>query len=54
MNPYKILTFDDTICGEYNDVKFNILEADTSIASVKNLMIFFFPLYLQAAVAALL
>ena len=42
MNPYKILTFDDTICGEYNDVKFNILEADTSIASVKNLMIFLF------------
>lgn len=40
MNPYFILTFDDTICGTFKDVKFNILEVDTSITSVKNFVLF--------------
>ncbi len=42
MNPYFILTFDDTICGTYKDVKFNILEVDTSVTSVKNLVLYLF------------
>ena len=42
MNPYFILTFDDTICGTYKDVKFNILEVDTSVTSVKNLLFYLF------------
>ncbi len=42
MNPYFILTFDDTICGTYKDVKFNILEVDTSVTSVKNLLLYLF------------
>lgn len=42
MNPYFILTFDDTICGTYKDVKFNILEVDTSVTSVENLVLYLF------------
>ena len=42
MNPYFVLTCDDTICGTYKDVKFNILEVDTSITSVQNLVLYLF------------
>lgn len=41
MNPFFILSFDDMLCGIYKGVKFNILECNTSILSVKNLLIAF-------------
>ena len=40
MNPHILLTFDDNIWGRYNDVNFNIIEADTSFTSMKNLLIY--------------
>lgn len=41
MNPFIILTFDDTICGNYKGVNFNILEVNTAITSLSNLLVCF-------------
>ena len=41
MNPFIILSFDDTIRGNYKGVKFNILEVNTAITSLSNLLVCF-------------
>ncbi len=38
MNPFLMLSFDDEIEGTYKNVKFNILEADSSLSSVNNII----------------
>ena len=38
MPPHLFLSYDDIICGNYKGVNFNILECDTSLSSVKNIM----------------
>ena len=39
INPFIILTFDDTIRGNYKGVNFNILEVNTAITSLSNLLV---------------